>query len=103
MTDARNKYFMNPASLVIPDHAWAPCGGEHGDGPSRLLARVIISGVDFHVEAYEVKYVNDVQEIVDPVFMDEWEAICALEPNDPLQTNTIMGREYVLIARPYAV
>ena len=87
--------------ITIPDAAWEHTGPEH-DPTLRLLAGIVINGHNFHVEAYAVCDNGGVQSCPDEWLADEWEAICLLEPNAAYETQTILGREYVLIARPYA-
>ena len=98
-------------SITIPEDQWELIGfdDDGNENASRLLATIKINGTQFHLEAVEVREGErrssvDVdapeQEYVDA---PDWiqEAIAASADGEPVQTITIKGREYVLIATPY--
>jgi hypothetical protein len=88
--------------IVIPDGVWVPTGDDEGDPHARLLATIRINGGAFHVEAYAVKLdEHGCQVIADGYFQDEWDGLCLLEPNEAFETQTINGRDYVIVARPF--
>ena len=101
-------------SITIPEDQWELIGFDDDDNEnaSRLLAIIKINGAYFHLEAVEVRagkpihpHANIDVEFPTQEYVDapDWiqVAIDASSDGDTVQTITIKGREYVLIATPY--
>lgn len=88
------------AELHIPDSAWEDTSAD-GPAGSRLSAQCRINRHAFHVEAYRVAEVSDVQDISDEYWRDEWEALCTFNQNSAFQTMRIRDAEYVIVITPH--
>ena len=98
-------------TLDIPDSAWTTTGDYLDDPRRRLIAHIVIAGTNMHLEAYEAHPRNDQdiddQDIDDHLHLYDDDADTALslfvgEGGFPKSTTTIGGREYVLVATPFA-
>jgi hypothetical protein len=95
-------------ALIVSESVWEQTGSE-SDVPefhmpwSRLLTTVVIAGTTMHLEAFAVVDDADAGLVaVDGDFGGELEAIFTLLGDSRPGTTTILGREYVLVAYPYA-
>jgi hypothetical protein len=79
-----------------------PCGSEK-DPYSRILAPVLIGGIQHHMEGYAVFYDTDeVQMCADTAFADAFEEIdFAIGGDGAWHTIELFNREYVLVVTPY--
>jgi hypothetical protein len=91
----------NIPRITLADEAWEQIGPEH-DPALRLLACLTLNRVPFHVEAYAVGNNGGIQCCPDEWLTSQWQALCLLEPDEPFTEMTINGRQYVVVARPYA-
>ncbi|RPJ83870.1 MAG: hypothetical protein EHM13_06395 [Acidobacteria bacterium] len=90
-------------SIDIPDSAWQANDGL-ADPRSRLIApEIVINGCSLHLEAWEVRTVDDLQ--VPTAAEDEGDLDALYNAVNgtgrPFSTVQIAGREYVLLATPY--
>lgn len=86
--------------ITIPDDAWEDTGVD--ESGSRLLAHIRINGVDLHLEAYEAHEPDAKgQKFVNTLFEDEEHAVLDTFVDGAARTQTINGREYVLVATPF--
>ena len=75
--------------------------GINGDSEARLLGTVSILGADFHVEACEVKYLNDGEQVSKQDSSENYLDEVLNIVQGSAQTVMINGREYVLFITPY--
>ena len=85
-------------ALEIPEHEW----GEVGCGRQRLKATVILNGLDFHLDAFEVAADKSGVQHAAPELDQTLVAIHeALAADGPFETLSISGRNYVVVATPF--
>lgn len=90
-------------SLSLDSFTWEPTGSDENP-QSRLLSTLYISGYPLHVEAYEVRRDEQVgQTTADKMFEDDlnhyYAATCLEGRFDTIMIN---GREYIIVATPFA-
>jgi hypothetical protein len=87
------------ASISIAPSEWRANGEYQGDPRARLSTRIDINDVTLQLEAYAKSNDDDEFHVVD----EELDGILTTLVGDgayPLQTTTIDGREYILLATP---
>lgn len=94
---------QRPVPLEIPESAWKDSGIDDADPKARLLAHVVIGGVSYHAEAFEVHRPGGVQCARSEDFQPEFGALELMREGDdgPFAETTIGGRQYVIVIAPY--
>lgn len=98
-------FLGDPPYILLEDLNWDEIGAE-SDPKARLLAHIRIAGLDMHLEAWEVEYVDhpdglQVQCAKEAsLSADSFDKLCAMMDSS-FVTTEIDGREYVLVATPY--
>lgn len=93
----------NPVRVEVPLDAWDAIGSDDADPRARLLCTMTINGTYMHLEAWAVQATAAGSQIVDDGVADEkLEALYDMMDCSGFQTTTIEGREYVLLASPFA-
>lgn len=93
-------YSSNSPSIDASKITWEPAAGE-GNPRARLLSHIRVCGLDMHLEAWEVEYDGDLQNVTeDSGRSDDFLNISGMM-DCSFETVEIEGREYFLIATPY--
>lgn len=92
-------------SISVPDSEWK-LSGEYLDDPHRrLLAHIVICGTSMHLEAYEAIRRSDEDGGGIRLYDDDADRALSIfvgEGGFPNDTTTIRGREYIIVATPFA-
>jgi hypothetical protein len=87
-----------PRCLIIADADWQALHVNGEDPRQHLITTININGTMMYLEAHAVDAeIDGVQTLVNDTVAD---ALTALSGDDPVETTTIAGRSYVLIATP---
>lgn len=93
-----------PIDLTIDEDRWEPVGWHrkpNEDPRIRLMGPPLcINGCFMHVMAYEVTFVDDVQEPAHPALAEDYLLMQKIY-NGAYETVTIRGRQYMLLIHPY--
>jgi len=98
---------LHPPHIAAEALIWAASGPKE-DSTARLLSTINVAGVQMHLEAFAVDVESDEQAFVKlPAdaefdFSDEEHALYTLNET-AMQTVTLNGRDYLLVAYPYGV
>lgn len=74
---------------------------QEGDGTVLIGPSIQVLDAMHHLMAYEVEERNGLQEIINPQFVMDYDAMQSIYAGC-YQTATIRGRQYVLLMHPYA-
>jgi hypothetical protein len=101
---------LKPIKITIPEDKWEQAGWN--DPAAILYCRLQINGCDMHLEAVQVEttwneedgmYPQWRQEAVDGAYEQKLiDALALCGDTDVLETVTIAGRKYVLMATSFA-
>jgi hypothetical protein len=94
---------INPPFINADAIQWQPVGGDECNDITRLLAHIIICGVNMHLEAIAISVDAEGLQVSRTGHYDEDLNNLALATgaDDHWQTAEIYGHEYVIFASPF--
>jgi len=86
--------------VTVQDNSWDPIGPED-DRFTHLMTTLHVNGIAHHLEAVEVKD-SSPQKVANKECQRKLDAMDIIAtPEEPFQTTSIAGKEYVLLMVPH--